>query len=108
MIKLDIKSELPSAVRWTNEMTRQLPYSAANALNAAVQGSKFIAGSKQKSSLNALAGSSRRYFDRPKKPFDSNYDVGLRVSIILSSLLVLIYFIYPSILTDTVSHILIY
>jgi len=48
------------------------------------------------------------YFDRPKKPFDSNYDVGLRVSIILSSVLVLIYFIYPSILTDTVSHILIY
>ena len=67
MIKLDIKSELPSAVLWSNEMTRQLPYSAANALNAAVQGSKFIAGSKQKSSLNALAGSSRRYFDRPKK-----------------------------------------
>ena len=48
------------------------------------------------------------YFDRPKKPFDSSYDIGLRVSIIFSSLLVLIYFIYPSILTDTVSYILIY
>ena len=66
MIKLDIRSELPRGVKWTNEMTRQLPYSAANALNASVQGSKFIAGSKQKSALNALAGSSRRYLDRPK------------------------------------------
>jgi len=67
MIKLKLLSELPQAQKWTNEMTRQLPYSAANALNAAVQGSKFIAGSKQKSSLNALAGSSRRYLDKPKE-----------------------------------------
>tara|TARA_Y100001963_G_scaffold4306_1_gene5647 strand:+ start:43 stop:798 length:756 start_codon:yes stop_codon:yes gene_type:complete len=66
MIKLDIKSNLPKGVKWTNEMTRQLPYSAATALNASVQGSKFIAGSKQKSALNALAGSSRRYLDKPK------------------------------------------
>ena len=67
MIKLNIKSELPTAVKWTNEHTRQLPFSIAQALNASVQGSKFIAGSKQKSALNALAGSSRRYLDRPKK-----------------------------------------
>ena len=67
MIKLDIKSELPKGVKWSNEMTRQLPFSIAQALNASVQGSKFIAGSKQKSALNALAGSSRRYLDRPKK-----------------------------------------
>jgi len=67
VIKLDIKSELPKGVKWSNEMTRQLPFSIAQALNASVQGSKFIAGSKQKSALNALAGSSRRYLDRPKK-----------------------------------------
>ena len=67
MIKLDIKSELPTAVKWTNEHTKQLGFSIAQALNASVQGSKFIAGSKQKSALNALAGSSRRYLDRPKK-----------------------------------------
>ena len=66
MIKLDIKSELPTSIKWTNEHTKQLPFSIAQALNASVQGSKFIAGSKQKSALNALAGSSRRYLDRPK------------------------------------------
>jgi hypothetical protein len=66
MIKLDIKSELPLAAKWTNEHTKQLAYSVSNALNTTVQGSKFVAGSKQKSALNALAGSSRRYLDRPK------------------------------------------
>ena len=66
-IRLDIKSELPTAIKWTNQHTKQLPFSIAQAINASVQGSKFIAGSKQKSALNRLAGSSRRYFDRPKK-----------------------------------------
>ena len=66
MIKLDIKSELPKAKKWSNEMTKQLPFSIATAMNASVQGSKFLAGSKQKSALNALAGSSRRFLDRPK------------------------------------------
>ena len=65
-IKLNIKSELPTAIKWTNQHTKQLPYSIAQAINASVQGSKFIAGSKQKSALNTLAGSSRRYLDRPK------------------------------------------
>ena len=66
-IRLDIKSELPQAIKWTNQHTKQLPFSIAQAINASVQGSKFIAGSKQKSALNRLAGSSRRYLDRPKK-----------------------------------------
>ena len=66
-IRLDIKSELPTAIKWTNQHTKQLPFSIAQAINASVQGSKFIAGSKQKSALNRLAGSSRRYLDRPKK-----------------------------------------
>jgi len=48
------------------------------------------------------------YFDKPKKPFDKNYDFGLKISLILSSILVLIYFIYPSILTDLVSSIEVY
>ena len=34
MIKLDIKSELPTAVKWTNEHTKQLPFSIAQALTA--------------------------------------------------------------------------
>jgi len=65
-ISLDIKSELPKGIKWTNQHTKQLPFSIAQAINASVQGSKFIAGSKQKSALNTLAGSSRRYLDRPK------------------------------------------
>jgi len=48
------------------------------------------------------------YFDKPKKPFEGSYDWGLKISLILSSILILIYFIYPSILVDTVSSILIY
>ena len=48
------------------------------------------------------------YFDRPKKAFDKDYDWGLKSSLILSSVLILIYFIYPSILTDAVSSIIIY
>ena len=45
------------------------------------------------------------YFDRPKKPFDLNYDWGIKISLILSSVLVLIYFIYPSLLMDLISSI---
>ena len=48
------------------------------------------------------------YFDKPKQAFDQNYDLGLKISLILSSILILIYFIYPSILVDVVSSILIY
>ena len=66
MIKLDIKSELPLAAKWTNEHTKQLAYSVSNALNTTVQGSKYVAGSKEKSSLNALAGATKQYLDRPK------------------------------------------
>ena len=43
------------------------------------------------------------YFDKPKKPFDETYDLGLKSTLILSSTLVLIYFIYPSALIDLVS-----
>jgi len=48
------------------------------------------------------------YFDRPKKPFDENYDWGLKTSLVFSSILILIYFAYPSILTDFVSLIIVY
>ena len=48
------------------------------------------------------------YFDKPKKAFDENYDWGLKISLILSSLLVLIYFIDPGVLTEAVSRIIIY
>ena len=48
------------------------------------------------------------YFDKPKKQFDEIYDWGLKIPLILSTILVLIYFIYPSILIDMVSSIKIY
>jgi len=48
------------------------------------------------------------YFEKPKKPFEENYDWGLKIPLLLSSILILIYFIYPSILTDAVSSIIIY
>ena len=67
MITLKIDSELKLAEKWTNEHTKQLPFSVATAMNAAVQGSKFISGSKQRSALQALANQAPRYLDRPKK-----------------------------------------
>ena len=45
------------------------------------------------------------YFDKPKKPFELNYDWGLKASLFLSGVLVLIYFIYPSMLINLVSSI---
>ena len=48
------------------------------------------------------------YFDKPSKPFDKIYDWGLKSSLILSSILILIYFIYPSILPSVVNSIIIY
>ena len=48
------------------------------------------------------------YFDKAKKPFDEIYDWGLKVSLIFSSILILIYFIYPSVLTNIISSIIIY
>ena len=65
-IQLDIKSELPKAIKWTDLHTKQLPFSISQAMNASVKGLAAIPGSKQKSALNALAGASRRYLDQPK------------------------------------------
>tara|TARA_Y100000590_G_C15728529_1_gene1016161 strand:+ start:370 stop:1782 length:1413 start_codon:yes stop_codon:yes gene_type:complete len=48
------------------------------------------------------------YFDKPKKPFEENYDWGLKFSLILSSILILIYFVYPSLLVNAISTIKIY
>ncbi len=48
------------------------------------------------------------YFDKPKKPFDESYDWGLKITLGLSTILISIYFIKPSILTEAVSSIIIY
>ena len=73
MITLKIESELNLAAKWTNEHTKQLPFSIASAMNAAVQGSKFIPKSKQRSALQALANNASTYIDRPKKSTEKGW-----------------------------------
>ena len=48
------------------------------------------------------------YFDRPKKPLDQSYDWGLKTTLSFSSILTLVYFLYPSILTNIISSIAVY
>jgi len=48
------------------------------------------------------------YFDKSIEPFEESNDWGLKASLVLSSILILIYFIYPSILTEVVSSIIIF
>lgn len=55
-LTLDIQSELPKAIRWTDTMTKQLPFAISQALNA----SAFDA-------RTALNGATRQYFDKPNK-----------------------------------------
>ena len=45
------------------------------------------------------------YFDKPKKQFTKHYDLGLKLTLALSTILILTYFIYPSILLNLVSTI---
>ena len=48
------------------------------------------------------------YFDKPKKPFEESDDLGLKITLAISSILILIYFIYPSILTKIIYPITVY
>lgn len=59
-ITLDIKSELPKAIRWTDTMTKQLPFAISQALNSVGFDAR-----------TALKGASRTYFDKPT-PFIQN------------------------------------
>ncbi len=45
------------------------------------------------------------YFDRPKEQYDKENDLGLKISLALSTLLILLYFIYPDSLINLVSKI---
>ena len=64
-ISLDIKSELPKAIKWTNEHTKQLPFSISQAMNASVSG-RALRQAKQRNAFKALEGASKQYLDRPK------------------------------------------
>lgn len=55
-ISLDIKSELPKAIRWTDQMTKQLPFAVSQALNATAFDAR-----------TALNGATRQYFDKPNR-----------------------------------------
>jgi hypothetical protein len=61
-ITLDIKSELPKAIRWTDTMTKQLPFAISQALNSTA----FDA----RKSINA---STRQYFDNPTRFIQNAY-----------------------------------
>jgi hypothetical protein len=53
-ITLNIQSELPKAIRWTDQMTKQLPFAISQALNKTAFDAR-----------TALGGATRQYFDRP-------------------------------------------
>jgi hypothetical protein len=59
-LTLDIKSELPKAIRWTDAMTKQLPYAIAKAMTQSAKKSQV-----------ALKAQTPRYVDRPT-PFTLN------------------------------------
>lgn len=59
-LTLDIKSDLSRAVRWTDQMVKQLPFAASQALNSTGFDIR-----------NSLKGASRQYFDQPT-PFIQN------------------------------------
>ena len=45
------------------------------------------------------------YFDEPKEKYDTDFSIGLKITLTLSTLLILLYFIYPSKLVEIVSKI---
>ena len=45
------------------------------------------------------------YFDKEKEKYDVDYSIGIKMSLILSTLLILLYFIFPSTLVEMVSKI---
>jgi len=55
-ITLNIRNELPKAVKWTDTMTKQLPFAISQALNSSAFDTR-----------KALNGATRQYFDRPNR-----------------------------------------
>ena len=45
------------------------------------------------------------YFDPEKEKYDTDYNIGLKITLSLSTLLILLYFIFPSRLVEIVSRI---
>ena len=66
-MKLDVRSNLPQGIKWTNEHTRQLPFSIAQALTATSKGIKQIPESKNKSIISDLRRLAQQKLDKPTK-----------------------------------------
>ena len=45
------------------------------------------------------------YFDECKEKYDTNHNIGLRVSLLVSTLFILFYFVYPNSLISIISKI---
>ena len=80
MIKLDIKSELPTAIKFTNEHVKQLPFSISQALNSTVGGSRFLPGSQQSSIVKAMERTSQRAFNKPTAYTTKAWRLGKRAN----------------------------
>ena len=65
-MKLDVRSNLPQGIKWTNEHTKQLPFSIAQALTATSKGLASIPESKTKSIVEDLKRLAQQKLDRPK------------------------------------------
>ena len=65
-MKLDVRSNLPQGIKWTNEHTKQLPFSIAQALTATSKGIAQIPESKTKSIVEDLKRLAQQKLDRPK------------------------------------------
>ena len=42
------------------------------------------------------------YFDPLKEKYDTNHHLGLKITLLISTIFILLYFIYPSVLTNIV------
>ena len=45
------------------------------------------------------------YFDPQKEKYETNHHIGLKITLVVSTIFILVYFIYPSGLTEIVSKI---
>ena len=74
-IKLDIESELPKAIAWTNEHTKQLPFSISQAINGTARGDR-MAARRQRSVIAAAESSVKNTLDRPRSTTVKSFRVG--------------------------------
>lgn len=65
-LRLDIKSELPKAIKWTDACTKQLPFSIAQAITATAKGLQQLPQSKRKNVVADLERLAKSKLDRPK------------------------------------------